>query len=116
MCGSITGLIKRRFSAFKEEMIWLKALLFFVLSPGVLLTLPPGSRGIWMSRQTSVLAAAVHALVFAAAIYLLWGKKVDMFADFKMCASDADCLQDGKDVGQGCNMSSCRMRDTYPAA
>ena len=38
--------------------------LFFVLSPGVLLTLPAGSKGIWMSGQTSVVAALVHALVF----------------------------------------------------
>lgn len=45
-------------------MNWWCAVLFFVLSPGVLLTLPPGSRGVLMSRQTSLLAAAVHALVF----------------------------------------------------
>jgi len=38
--------------------------LFFILSPGVLLTLPPGSKGVWMSCQTSVAAALVHALVF----------------------------------------------------
>jgi hypothetical protein len=38
--------------------------LFFILSPGVLLTLPSGSKGIWMSCQTSVAAALVHALVF----------------------------------------------------
>lgn len=40
------------------------AALFFVLSPGVLLTLPPGSKGIFRSGQTSVAAALVHALVF----------------------------------------------------
>jgi hypothetical protein len=40
-------------------------LLFFILSPGVLLTLPPAGRGIFMSGQTSILAAFVHALVFA---------------------------------------------------
>ena len=45
-------------------MNWWCAVLFFVLSPGVLLTLPPGSKGVFMSRQTSLLAAAVHALVF----------------------------------------------------
>lgn len=42
----------------------LLALLFFVLSPGVILTLPAGSKGVWMSRQTSVSAALVHALIF----------------------------------------------------
>ena len=48
------------------------AILFFVLSPGVLLTLPPGSRGVFGSGQTSVAAAAVHALVFMVAVHLLW--------------------------------------------
>lgn len=40
-------------------------LLFFILSPGILLTLPPAGRGIFMSGQTSILAALVHAFVFA---------------------------------------------------
>ena len=39
-------------------------LLFFLLSPGVLLTIPPCSKGLFMSGQTSILAAAVHAVVF----------------------------------------------------
>lgn len=53
-------------------MWWLSAILFFVLSPGVLLTLPPGGRGIFRSGQTSVLAAAVHALVFAVVSHFIW--------------------------------------------
>lgn len=53
-------------------MWWFKALLFFLLSPGVLLTIPAGSRGLWMSGQTSVAAAAVHAVVFVAALYILY--------------------------------------------
>ena len=48
-------------------------ILFFLLSPGVLLTIPAGSRGLFASGQTSVLAAAVHAVVFVVAIYLLTG-------------------------------------------
>jgi hypothetical protein len=40
-------------------------LLFFVLSPGVLLTLPAGPKGYFMSGQTSLMAAFVHAIVFA---------------------------------------------------
>ena len=60
-------------------MWWLKALLFFLLSPGVLLTIPAGPRGYWMSGETSVAAAAVHSLVFIAVLYLVWnwigGKK-----------------------------------------
>jgi hypothetical protein len=50
----------------------LVAVLFFVLSPGVLLTLPPGSRGVFASGQTSLAAAAVHALVFMVAVHFLW--------------------------------------------
>jgi len=45
-------------------MLFLLAALFFILSPGVLLTLPAGSKGIFMSGQTSIAAAIVHALVF----------------------------------------------------
>ena len=46
-------------------------LLFFILSPGVLLTIPAGSKGLFMSNQTSIAAAAVHAVVFVAVSYLL---------------------------------------------
>jgi hypothetical protein len=46
-------------------MFWAKVVLFFLLSPGVLLTIPPMSGGLFMSGQTSILAAAVHAFVFA---------------------------------------------------
>ena len=49
----------------------LLALLFFLISPGVLLTLPAGSKGLWMSRQTSVASALVHALVFVVGVSLL---------------------------------------------
>lgn len=41
------------------------ALLFILLTPGVLLTLPPGSRGVFRSGQTSLIAVGVHTLVFA---------------------------------------------------
>ena len=41
------------------------ALLFIILSPGMLLTLPPGSKGPFMSGQTSMISSLVHAVVFA---------------------------------------------------
>jgi hypothetical protein len=44
-------------------------ILFVILSPGILLTIPPGSGGLFLSGQTSFVAAAVHALVFAAIVY-----------------------------------------------
>jgi hypothetical protein len=39
-------------------------ILFILLSPGVLLTIPMGSRGLFMSGQTSLMAVVVHAAVF----------------------------------------------------
>ncbi len=47
------------------------AILFFLLSPGVLLTLPPVGKKIWMSGQTSMTAAIVHAIVFVGILYLV---------------------------------------------
>ena len=47
------------------------ALLFVLLTPGVLLTLPPGSAGIFRSGQTSGAAVGVHTLVFAIAFATL---------------------------------------------
>ena len=41
------------------------ALLFIALTPGVLLTIPPGSRGVFRSGQTSLIAVGVHTLVYA---------------------------------------------------
>jgi len=44
---------------------WLSAtILFIVLSPGLLLTLPALSKGIFMSGQTSIMAILVHAVIF----------------------------------------------------
>lgn len=45
--------------------------LFLALSPGLLLTLPPGSGGVLRSGQTSHVAALTHALVFAVIFALL---------------------------------------------
>jgi hypothetical protein len=45
--------------------------LFLALSPGLLLTIPPGSGGLLRSGQTSVAAAFTHAVVFAVVFALL---------------------------------------------
>ena len=45
--------------------------LFIALTPGVLLTIPPGSKGLFMSGQTSPASVAVHTLVFAVVFGLL---------------------------------------------
>ena len=47
------------------------AALFVLLSPGVLLTLPPGSKGIWMSCQTSLSAAIIHSLIFVLVLHFI---------------------------------------------
>ena len=52
-------------------MMFLLAALFFLLSPGVLLTLPAGTKGVFMSGQTSIAAAIVHALVFVIVLHYL---------------------------------------------
>ena len=46
-------------------------ILFVLLSPGMLLTLPPGSNGVFTSGQTSMGAIMVHALVFAVGFALI---------------------------------------------
>ena len=45
--------------------------LFLALSPGMLLTLPPGSKGVFMSGQTSPASALAHTVVFALVFALL---------------------------------------------
>lgn len=52
--------------------------LFIFLSPGLLVTLPPVGKKIFMSGQTSVTAVLVHAAIFAAAVYGLWQYKNTM--------------------------------------
>ena len=74
--------------------MWLVALLFFVLSPGVLLTLPPGSRGVFASGQTSIIAAAVHALVFMVAVYFLYMKPAESFCNRGTFATSDGCTPD----------------------
>ena len=82
--------------------MWTLALFFFLLSPGVLLTLPAGSKGVWMSGQTSVAAAAVHAIVFVLAlVYIVpflrsLGLPLEGFEDAAKQAAGT------KDVGATC--------------
>ena len=39
--------------------------LFLLLSPGMLLTIPPGKAGLFMSGQTSIESILTHTIVFA---------------------------------------------------
>lgn len=74
-------------------------ILFIALSPGVLLTLPPGLKGIFMSGQTSMLAVLVHAVVFYLVVSYL---EPSMKEGFKMYS---------KPAGQTCKShSECKSR------
>ena len=53
--------------------MWYVPLLFILLSPGVLFTIPPVGKKMFMSGLTSVPAVLLHALVFSFALYLLKG-------------------------------------------
>jgi hypothetical protein len=54
----------------KADLI-VPAVLFLILSPGLLLTLPPSSGGVFRSGQTSIAAILTHAVVFAIIFALL---------------------------------------------
>jgi hypothetical protein len=47
------------------------AMLFIILSPGFLITLPPVGGKLFMSYRTSLFSILVHSLVFAASIFFL---------------------------------------------
>lgn len=51
--------------ALRKTDLIIPTILFVALSPGILLTIPPGSKGLFLSGQTSMAAIAVHTLVFA---------------------------------------------------
>jgi len=57
--------------ALRKTDLIVPTILFVLLSPGMLLTIPPMSKGLFMSGQTSMAAIAVHALVFAVAFAFL---------------------------------------------
>ena len=50
-------------------------LLFILLSPGFLLTIPPVGKKIFMSGQTSLTSVVAHALIFAGILYGLMAIK-----------------------------------------
>jgi hypothetical protein len=49
----------------------LPVILFVILSPGLLLTLPPVAGKVLMSGKTSVLAVLVHAVVFGVLLHFI---------------------------------------------
>ena len=50
-----------------------ETLLFIILSPGLLLTLPFSGKKIFMTEKTSLLSVLIHAAIFGLIIYSLKG-------------------------------------------
>ena len=49
----------------------LMTVLFFLLSPGIIVTIPPGNNFPLFNRQTSYTAAFVHAVIFTLVFSLI---------------------------------------------
>jgi hypothetical protein len=75
-------------------MLLALAVLFFILSPGILLTLPPVGKKVFMSGKTSIMAAAVHALVFW--LVLKYFQSCGIFEGFQAAAAEP------ADLGNAC--------------
>ncbi len=82
-------------------MLLVATLLFVLLSPGVLLTLPPVGGKIWMSGKTSLIAVLVHAVVFYVllsmrrsipVINVIFEGFEDKKAKDSMCAKADECM------------------------
>ena len=76
-----------------------EVILFILLSPGLLLTLPPVSKsGVFMSGKTSTIAILLHSLVFGVLLYyadyIPILNQIDGFgnsAGGKNCTRNSDC-------------------------
>jgi hypothetical protein len=66
-------------------LVPLSVILFVLLSPGVLLTLTPVGKKIFMSGQTSLISVAVHAVVF----YVAYSYLKPMYEGFQEKAMSA---------------------------
>ena len=68
-----------------------ETLLFILLSPGLLLTIPPVGKSIFMSCKTSMIAVFVHAAIFAGVLYYVkCFPLLDMLEPFQDTTSDTD--------------------------
>jgi hypothetical protein len=89
-------------------MNWLYVFaLFVLLSPGVLLTLPPGSRGVFFSGQTSLAAAVVHGLVFVL-VCCYFRRSLEGFADEGPAEGTKGCPKGQVRVSGACR-STCLL-------
>ncbi len=47
------------------------AILFFILSPGIFINIPPIHNLYWMTNKTDILSAFLHAIIFSIIIYII---------------------------------------------
>ncbi len=78
------------------------AALFFLLSPGVVLTLPPVGRDILFSGRTSVPAAIVHSLVFVLVVSYLQSYIPSLLEGFLTCTAPKKLRTNPKTGKQAC--------------
>jgi hypothetical protein len=73
-------------------MIVLSVILFILLSPGILLTIPPVGSKIFRSGKTSLIAVLVHAALFGLILYCLNQLPiVNELEGFNACVNHWDC-------------------------
>ena len=94
------------------------AILFFVLSPGILLTIPPGKKGLFFSGQTSVAAAIIHAIVFVIVCCIL-RRYIQLHEGFEHCNDGCNegcnysCNEGCNDgCNDGCNKGASEIKET----
>ncbi len=87
-------------------------LLFVLLSPGLLITLPPIGKEIFMSMKTSVAAILVHSVVF---YIVLWyfTQKGEGFENAPTCKDDkkpagCSCITYTQCLSARCENQTCK--------
>ena len=84
--------------------MFVAVILFVLLSPGLLLTIPPVGSKIFMSGKTSVLAILVHAVIFAT-LLALSSDSVSSFMSLNGgLPSSTECTTDATSYYPSCAM------------
>lgn len=80
--------------------------LFVALSPGVLLTLPPGRGPVFASGKTSLIAVFVHAVVFYLALLFL-PRVIEGMEDAPKKVSGVQCKMSAECDSGVCTNGTC---------
>ena len=86
--------------------MWLTVALFFLLSPGVLITIPGNLYP--LNEQTALISVLIHAVIFGAALmllkYTLKGVRIEGFKDKTV---------EGWQLGDSCGKEYCMTPKEY---